>query len=697
MPISQNQNRSNYQKRKRAGLILVCAAFVLAVIMRLLATALSPIPEELAWIIGPWRYVLLAVPALFLVLSPFLAFRRKKKQTNEAMTRIQDELLAHPEQAAAFADKKLRTLRALRLGSLAETVLLFICGLLLPLVFSLTTSDDAVNASAGMVIFGGFVLVGALSRLRLCFRYQAEQKSQGGFAVSREDLPLLYGMAEKALSKAGLDRTPALFLTPDNSFSFEEEKGALKLVLGTALLRSLDREELEQLLFYEACSLKQEQKGLTAENRYHQWLATGATPMGPFAGIALVFYLYADQRYLRDYRLFSYARTLSADEALSRKIREEGDPAPVCSALRKQRYYGYFSWERQIQDQPSLFEKEKPDKAAVYREADLFLEALPRREAEWQALLQREIQSRNTDQPIARTRIEALDAPAEAPAAAAGPDPRFSGEIMRAVDLTAEGFTEGLKAMDYEAARQELYLEPLSRIGAWEEAGKPLDQENCSGIIDDLRKLGRHQEAEKLADALLSAYGVSSAGAYALLIKGLFRLHRYDDRGIFQLYNAATVSKRFAGEAMDLVGSYCCISGNQPELDRYRRLAPNMGKQARDLFSETRLLRCTDCLSSETELPGKCREELTALLTELRPQGIREAFLFRKTVTETYFFSALVLRYEEQLTEDEREALQERVYRYLLSVEDWQFGVFDADDVRDVPYQELEDVELIGA
>ena len=87
--------------------------------------------------------------------------------------------------------------------------------------------------------------------------------------------------------------------------------------------------------------------------------------------------------------------------------------------------------------------------------------------------------------------------------------------------------------------------------------------------IVSLGLLGRFSQAEALCDRVLVEFPKKKCG-YALLIKGLMLLHRYDDNGISHIYDAIRCSKRYFDAGVEAIGTYCCLTGNREQLEVYR-------------------------------------------------------------------------------------------------------------------------------
>ena len=141
-------------------------------------------------------------------------------------------------------------------------------------------------------------------------------------------------------------------------------------------------------------------------------------------------------------------------------------------------------------------------------------------------------------------------------------------------------------------------------------------------------------------------------------------------------------------EALDEIGKFCCITGNQVELERYRERAVELLQKEKDEHSQINMLRRGDRLSAE-HLPDGALEDVLAYIRTIDNGEIRRIYLVRKTVTETYFTSAFVVRFTEDSDPDAQRSILHKIFLYLDTVSDWQYSLFD---YREVEKVRIEDV-----
>ena len=61
--------------------------------------------------------------------------------------------------------------------------------------------------------------------------------------------------------------------------------------------------------------------------------------------------------------------------------------------------------------------------------------------------------------------------------------------------------------------------------------------------------------------------------------------------------------------------------------------------------------------------------------------AIDRVYLVRKTATDTFFTSAFVIRFRAETPEEVRGQVLHKIFRYLDTCSDWQFSLFDYDDL----------------
>ena len=158
------------------------------------------------------------------------------------------------------------------------------------------------------------------------------------------------------------------------------------------------------------------------------------------------------------------------------------------------------------------------------------------------------------------------------------------------------------------------------------------------------------------------------------------RLHRYRDAGLEDLYTAIAGNSNYIDEAMEQIGSFCCLLGLEKELEEYRGKALELAQRQRDEFSALDTLTRRDNLSQE-HLPEGMLEGILSYIDNISQDSIEKIFLVRKTISERFFTSAFVIRFLPETSEETKQEVLHQIFRYLDTSTDWQFSLFDEADV----------------
>ena len=254
----------------------------------------------------------------------------------------------------------------------------------------------------------------------------------------------------------------------------------------------------------------------------------------------------------------------------------------------------------------------------------------------------------------------------------------FGAECGRAIDFLDARMEADMGAY-YADFRREKYVEPLERVTAWEASGCPLTAEGYADIVEDLRLLCRESDAIALCDRAIEALSPAAAGS-AYFIRGIHRLHCYDRAGLEDLYTAIAGNSNYIDEAMDQIGSFCCLMGLEQELEEYRGKALELAQRQKDEFSALDTLTRRDNLSQE-HLPEGMLEAILAYICSISQDSIEKIFLVRKTISDQFFTSAFVIRFLPGTPEDTRQQVLHKIFRYLDTSTDWQFSLFDEAEI----------------
>lgn len=575
-------------------------------------------------------------------------------------------VLSLREQAERTARAKLKKLRVIRCVSGGYAGLLLLLGLTLGVSSGLAENDvNVVPVICAAILIQFFFQ-------QIPFPEPKAVLSEISNRLPEAEYSRLYALAGKAARESGWTEDVCLTVSPVCGASIGIVRDTAVVTLGAPALRLLTQEELSMLLLHEFAHVGAGEQEELRQTRYMNFLHRGRNP-NVLSAVNDACYALPDFLYSMEFELYQYAAALPAeqraDAAMSR------NPAAAAAGLLKLKYYDLFLWENEACDRKPEYESEPTH--VVSEQVQRFLDALPQRRTQWNRIVQGEILARNASHPTTWGRIQALGLKA-LPDADALPTGEYGAECRRALEYT-DSQIAAYYAPRFEELHRENYTEPLERVNQWIASGSPLTAEGYADIVEDLCLLGRGSEAIALCDRAVREL-TPIAAAFAYFTRGCWRLHRYNAEGLEDLYTAISLSGNFADEALEEIGSFCCLAGMQEELDTYREKALEVAQKQRDEYSQIGTLSRRDKLSQE-HLPDGMQEQILGFLWGSFRNAIDRVYLVRKTVSNTFFTSAFVIRFRAGTPEEVREQVLHKIFRYLDTCSDWQFSLFDYDDV----------------
>lgn len=671
--MKEERSVTSYQKRLRLReWLLMGLTFVLALGAELGGVVLGvSAGAGVRSAAGVLQWVLLGLLLLTLPVNVLLRRRFVTRLNRVEIARAQRSLLQKRERAEEETLRQLGMLRKLRRGTDLYGLALALLALLM--CFCAGVGGN-LSASVGLCLIGMQFILGALGRIR--FRAPESVFESDESYLEPEAYPELHGLAYEAARALGCDGDIRIAVITDFNVGIGKVGDTYSIRLGAELLHVVGRGELYSILLHEFGHMTQDKaEEAHREGVYLYWMQDN--PYSFFQALSMP-YWYADEVYAFRYALFDYAgsvlRETRADEAMAKY----GDRAVAASAMLKLKYHELYDWEKSTWDKECFFAPEQLPASIIRPEAEKFLRAMEQRQALWRQLVDQEILSRNASHPTLKMRLETLGVsdPRLLPTEDA---PAYRAECDRAVDhVEAILHKNGLEA--YEEGRKENYLEPLRLVTKWEKAGRPLAMDTYADLEGALRSLGRVTEAMELCDRAIRELD-GAAACHARFIKGCCLLHSWDPAGIEYVYHAVENNTNYIDEGMEMIGSFCCLTGRQEELEEYRRRAPELGQRNRDVYSEMSVLRKTDRLEPE-QLPEELMWGIMDFIRSVDDGCVWKVYLVRKIITEDFFVTAVVIRFSEGAPRERHDAVLNRVFRYLDGCSDWQFTLFHYDDVR---------------
>ena len=653
--------------RRRKLLLWSCAGLVTAAVLMAGLLSRSYLPRSRSAQI--LVLVFAGLPAALVGLNQLLLHLESRKLDAATARQMQDFLTAHRD--VNKAPELFRQLRQIRRWAGFYTAGLALSALGLAFTAGLVCRRPFWLVPAFLLADLG--LICAMSRIRMRIPSQIIRQS----CVERKDYPLLYAMAEKARDALGCTGDIQIDISSECNAGLAMNRGTHYVALGVTLLSILNEEEVYAVLLHEFGHAAASTQAVERESSYSLWLNASAR------GRIMDFLLFAlfgffDVKYAMQYQLYEYAVSLQQEFAADQAMIRHGDPAAAGSALLKLAYFDYYSWENIRQ--PNLYAAETMSRTSLRSSIAAFRKAIAHRADDWKEMAEKEIQSRSASHPTLKARLEAMGIHTVA-AAPGSCSEAYRSEVDKALNYVDDYIYQAM-APDFAENRQIYYLEPLADVQKWEADGQPLSPEICTDILLALRALGRYEDMEALCDRAIRELPLYSSHD-AWYLKGTLLLHRYDPRGLDCLYKAIEANSNHLEEGLEVIGRFCCLTGRQQELEVYRQKALELAQKDMDTFSHMETLERTDDLSEE-HLPQALMTSLTDFLRQAEPGLLDRVYLLHKQITPAFFTSVVILRFQKDADPRKREDLTHDTFRFLDNTTDWQFCLFDYEEVRHV-------------
>ena len=626
--------------------------------------------------------VLAALPFVYLLLQLLLSRSYARHFQGQSVEERHRFLLSHRSEAAKTAAEKLSLLRRIRALTRGYTVLLWLSAASAAFFAGLFCEDIFSFGIAAILLYAYFLFYTVYYRKRPASSISLDD----AFVLGRKDAPQIYAILDRAVTAMGCRKPVVLLLSPQCNASVAQDKDKVCILIGVRLLYILSEEELYCVFLHELSHVSPEHRELQSMADDHAGITNQGEGLSAVYRAAPHFYLFFDMLYSMQYMLYQYAASLSVESEADLAMVRHSCVEAAASALRKIRYEDYYAWEDEAKNKSSIFEREFPISDWIEREARDFTAAIAERRQDWDAMIDREILANNATHPTLGMRLQAIGAEGRGFLPSTH-SPEYRAEIDHATaDLEADILKE--ITPEYASARQARYLDPLSRVTDWKNAGMPISPEAYADLLADLRAIGKVDEAEALCDRVIAELDELSS-VHAHFIKGCILLHRYDPAGLPYLYHAVEKNKNYLEEGLSCMGSFCCMTGREEDLQAYRAFAARMAQTAEDEDEKAGYLSRRDHLTKEN-LPDGMLEDILSYIRSVDESGIiQNVYLVRKTISETFFTSAFIIHFYGG-TDEKRNEIMHKIFRYLDShPSDWQFSLFDYFDYPEVKVEKI--------
>ncbi|MCR5808798.1 MAG: hypothetical protein K6G56_04480 [Clostridiales bacterium] len=612
-----------------------------------------------------------------LVFSSISAKRFMKSMTDLKVAERQELLLKERSSARENANKTMAELKTIRKKTYVLAAVMFLTA-----VFIVFTAGAYLDKLFIPFLFWSAAIMSFCAG-RLPFKTPTVFMNEAPGFTKKEDYPILYSIAEKAASDLGCRDEIRIRFFPDGGIGVAGFGDKTALHLGLFTLCQLSEDELASVLHHEFSHIMSTKKN--PEIRYAMDREGGA-PDTSLSAFGDLMFRWLDIRYALKYSFYRFANSIIFEEEADRAMTLTCDKSTAASALIKTGYYESFLYEDVVIDKESLYLPENPDEHLVSKEWGRFKKALSERSGSWNSLIPKQILSRSDSHPTLDMRLKTLGV-SEYGTVEKATAPEYAAELEKAMAFVDALNCELMKE-DYKEARKAQYLDPLKKTEEWRAQGEPVTAEGYRDITDALESLGRFKEAESVCDRAIATLP-EAASHFALFKKGVYSLRRYDDAGIELIYRAIDANKNYVEDGLEEIGAYCCLTGNEAELERYRSAAAELGQKQEDEYDEIDSLKKGDKLTRE-ELPDGALERDLAFIAAAGGDILEKVYLVRKTVSDDFFTSAYVVRFEKGADNEARGEVMQKIFNYLDTVSDWQYSLFDFDYIPNVSLDKIE-------
>lgn len=604
-----------------------------------------------------------------------------KKINNSNIAKMNAFLVSHRDDAEKTEKLKLKELQKIHRRTFAYTALIGIIAFLIS-SFAGILLYSAPPLSIYLFICSSFLFFSVLHRIP---RKPKIELGDDAAIISENDYPKIYSLAYKAAKSVGSEGNVIIHLNWTCSAGVVKDDKNIYIQLGVILLCVLSEEELYSIFLHEFSHISKENEQSIRERQYNSWLAeSGEDDL--LTKIMSNLYLRSTFNYIFNYMIYEYASSVVAELRADKAMVRYSDAKIATSALLKTHYDNMFYWESCVKNENSLYESEKLEANYLTKRIELFKKAIYERKEFWNELIKKEIIANNSTHPTLKMRMDAFGI-TDADIIELNSTAEYLEETKRVLEL-AEGKIYDELSKTFSKDREERYLKPLKRIEEWERCGRPIIAENYADIIADYKTLGKHEEAEAVCDMAIEKLPTHSA-AYAIFMKGSAMLYRYDENGIDMIYKAMEQNGNCVDSGLDIIGNFCCITGRQEELEKYRSRAAQIAQKHRDEDFQISFLSKRDKLTKDT-LPDGLLQEILTYISSIDNGIIENIYLVRKTVSESFFSSVFIIHFYGG-TDAQRNEIMHKIFCYLDShPSEWQFSLFDYFDYPEINVEKIE-------
>ncbi len=493
--------------------------------------------------------------------------------------------------------------------------------------------------------------------------------------ASREDYPLLHATVRRAAEAMGLKGEIAIELRHDCNAGILKNNKGFHIQLGTTLWSVLTEEELYHVMLHEFAHMTDPH--IVKQDKPLSRLFGMANGDG-FCG----FTLYAETRFTFERMMYLMLASEQLEIYADQILKEKGDPATAAAALAKTGMYVFYDQHESIDRLPSFYASEAPRDNIATVTAETFRKTFEERKDFWMHLYDIELIPQTQSHPIFRERRKSLgaeDLPLDI--SLPSPDSPFGQECAKAMKQTDE-YLLSIISESYEKERERLYRAPLKVIEDYEKSEVPYTTAELSPVINAYRDTDRYDKALAICEEILATEENVFATAHALYFKGCYLLNHYDAEGIDLIYKAMEINKNYVERGIDLIGQFTCTMGMEEARQVYREKYVELMQYNMDKWDHAGVLNPSDNLVVES-FPDDRLPRMLDYMLKVGEGHIHSIYLVRKIITDDFFVSPFVIRFEEGTPDEQIDKAMTAIFHYLDSTpEDWHYALFMYDSQR---------------
>ena len=622
----------------------------------------------------------LLLPILFLIINIIIHRIYKKRLSKKSVAENQQYWFSHRNNPEETTNKKLSLLKNLIRINDFYSIFLAVCAFV-SAFFQGIISDGGDTVAPLFVCY--MVLSGATIRIRLnpSDKIFEDDKTY----VPEKDYPALYDLARKAATATGCTETIKIAILDDFNAGAAIINNTISIQLGALLLNGLSEDEVYCVLLHEFSHIKDEvRQGRIG--KYNQYICDihNNNIANIYSNITKHLFTFIDAYFNMQYNLYLYSVSLTRETTADKTMAIYGDCKTAASSLIKIKYYELYDWEKGTYDTTCNMESEEYDTNSLNNELQKFKEAIQLNSEKWNTLINNEILSRSASHPTLKMRLESLGIN-EIGTLYAESSKEYIADCEKAIKYVSSLIAEQSKD-SYTEYRKYYYVESKELIEKWESNGRYIIAEEYGDICDALRRLGRNADALELCENAIKLLDDTGA-CYAYFIKGCFLLHSFNEAGIEYIYKAIENNHNYVDEGLAVIGHFCCLTGQEDQLEIYRERAIALTEENK-IHLEASVLNKKDKLSTES-LPDGMLEDILSHITSAYCENIEKIYLVRKTITDDFFTSVFVIKMSSDTNDDIRYKILHKAFNYLDTCSEWQFSLFDYEDVKDVKVEDI--------